>query len=48
MQCDGDPAGNLPADVEIVPAAVRFIVPPETAAAAAALADRSADPSPPA
>ena len=49
MQCDGDPAGNLPADIEIIPAAVRFIVPPETAAAAAtSLADRSADQSPPA
>lgn len=33
IQCDGDPAGRLPVEIAVAPAAVRFLLPPETAAA---------------
>lgn len=33
LQCDGDPAGDLPAEIRVLPAAVRLLLPPRLAMA---------------
>lgn len=37
LQCDGDPAGELPAEIEVLPAAINVMVSPDAAPAAVAM-----------